>query len=65
MDKNITDPNYINNLGLETAYQDFTNYIKKFEEIMRQMNLFSEIFQELCKFLVYKVEQKFKNICYN
>lgn len=62
---NITDPNYVNNLGIDIAYDDFCNHIIQFRELMTQLNLYSNILKELTNYLSNKVNQKIKNISNN
>jgi geranylgeranyl diphosphate synthase, type II len=65
LDINITDPNYVNNLGVKEAYNDFHNHIIQFRELMIQLNLYSDILIELTNYLSNKVNQKIKNISNN
>ena len=62
---NITDPNYVNNLGLEEAEKDFKEHIKSFKEIAIKMNIYSHILEELTNYLLNKVDKKIKNITNN
>lgn len=62
---NITDPNYVNNLGISEAYKDFNDHIQNFRIIMSELNMYSPILEELTNYLSNKVNQKIKNITNN
>lgn len=59
---NLFDSNYVNNMGIEEAYTDFTNHIMMFREIMTSINLYSVVLDELTCYLTSKVEERIKNI---
>ncbi len=65
LELNITDPNYVNNLGIEEAEKDFKTHINSFRELASELNLYSPILKELTNYLSNKVNQKIKNITNN
>lgn len=65
LELNITDPNYVNNLGIEEAERDFKKHIDSFRKLANELNLYSPILKELTNYLSNKVNQKIKNITNN
>ena len=65
LDINITDPNYVNNLGIKVAEKDFNDHIDQFDKLMTELNIHSTILKELTNYLSNKVNQKIKNITNN
>lgn len=59
---NLFDSNYVNNLGLNEAYKDFTKHIFNFRQIMTTIGLYTEILDELTTYLTSKVEDRIKNM---
>lgn len=58
-EKNLLDPNYINNFGVEAAYNEFFLCLQQFKSIMENLSLMSTLLTELCSFLSAHVESKY------
>ena len=51
--------NYVSYVGEERARKDFYHFLKKFQEAMKELHLYSDLFQEITNYLVERVEKFF------
>ena len=58
INKDLQDPNFINNFGKQEAYNEFEKSIETFKNIMTKHELYSTTIYELVKFLESKVKNK-------
>ena len=59
-EQDLMDPNYINNFGLESAYTEFHNSLRRFQTIMTDLSLMSSLMVELSTFLTQHVDAKYQ-----
>ena len=52
------NPNYITNFGLQQSFDVFKNSLNIFKKIMEELNLYSDVMQQLFLFLTNKVNEK-------
>lgn len=58
----LFDPNYVNNFGLQAAYDEFQESLSCVKNLLTPLGLYTQIIQELVQFLTGKVEAKHNSL---